>query len=77
MCPGQGWDRALLDRHAADMAMLCERLRSETLDAAVELAALPTAWGYGPVKEAQFRAATARREALLAEVGRAETMQAA
>jgi indolepyruvate ferredoxin oxidoreductase len=71
-------ERALLERHAADMAMLCETLRPETLDAAAELAALPDrVRGYGPVKEAQLRAASVRREALLAEVGRAEAMHAA
>jgi indolepyruvate ferredoxin oxidoreductase len=71
-------ERALLGRHAADMALLCESLRPETVHAAAELAAVPNrVRGYGPVKGAQFRAANVKREALLAEVGRAETMEAA
>jgi hypothetical protein len=38
-------ERALLGRHAADMALLCESLRPETLDAAADLAAVPTECG--------------------------------
>ena len=69
-------ERALLDQYASDMDNL--RLRPDALDHAVELAGLPDrVRGYGPVKEAQFRAAQLRRDALLAALEMPQTAAAA
>ncbi len=56
----------LIRQYEADIDVLVSRLASESHDAAVELASLPsTIRGYGHVKEAQAATAAAERERLL------------
>jgi len=59
-------ERALAAEYERDMRHALDRLRPDTLDAAVALAALPQdIRGFGPVKAASVDAARPRREALL------------
>jgi indolepyruvate ferredoxin oxidoreductase len=62
-------ERALVSQYVADVEMMLERLRPETLDSAVALAELPDMIrGFGPVKEANRAKAAERRGALLARM---------
>jgi len=59
-------ERALAAEYERDVRHALDRLRPETLDAAVELAALPQGIrGFGPVKTASLEAMRPRRQALL------------
>ncbi|HRP98265.1 MAG TPA: 2-oxoacid:acceptor oxidoreductase family protein, partial [Rhodocyclaceae bacterium] len=58
---------ALADDYAATLTELCARLRADTLELAVEIAALPERIrGFGHVRERDVRAAQARQRELLA-----------
>ena len=62
-------ERTLAAEYERDMRHALDRLRPDTLDAAVALAALPQdIRGFGPVKAASLDAARPRREALLARL---------
>ena len=62
-------ERALAAEYERDVRHALDRLRLDTIDAAVALAALPQdIRGFGPVKAASLDAARPRREALLARL---------
>ncbi|HHX90577.1 MAG TPA: indolepyruvate ferredoxin oxidoreductase family protein, partial [Paracoccus sp.] len=62
-------ERALIAQYEADMADLLPRLTQANRDAVLELALLPLSIrGFGPVKEANAKAAARRREELLAAI---------
>jgi len=62
-------ERALIAQYEADMADLLPRVTPENRDLVLELALLPLSIrGFGPVKEANARAAGKRREELLAAI---------
>jgi indolepyruvate ferredoxin oxidoreductase len=59
-------ERTLAAEYERDVRRAFDRLRPDTLDAAVELAALPQdIRGFGPIKAASLEAAQPRRQALL------------
>ena len=56
-------------QYEADLRLVSKELRTDNLDSAVAIAALPDMIrGFGPVKEANRAKAMARRETLLAEL---------
>ena len=60
------WERGLVKQYEADLRTVLGGLRAETLDTAILLADLPDSIrGFGPVKEANYKAAMQRRETLL------------
>jgi indolepyruvate ferredoxin oxidoreductase len=60
-------ERALIEQYIADLRAALATLRPETLETAVNLAALPdTIRGFGPVKDNARTKAQARRTELLA-----------
>lgn len=62
-------ERGMIAQYEADMVQALDGLRADTLDAAVALAELPQQIrGFGPVKEAAWREAQAKREGLLARL---------
>jgi len=62
-------ERALIAQYEADMADILPRVTSENRDTVIELALLPLSIrGFGPVKEANEKAAAKRREELLAAI---------
>ena len=63
------WEHALISQYIADLRTAMAALRSDTLETAISLAALPDQIrGFGPVKEANRDKATAQRTALLAQL---------
>ena len=71
-------ERALAAEYERDIRHVLERLRPDTLDAAIVLAALPQdIRGFGPVKAASLDAARPRREALLTQISSAPLAVAA
>ncbi len=71
-------ERGLIKRYEADIDEVLARFSPETADAAVALAELPLQIrGFGPVKEANAKAADARRRELLAALRSGGTVQAA
>ncbi|HEX8961850.1 MAG TPA: indolepyruvate ferredoxin oxidoreductase family protein [Rhodocyclaceae bacterium] len=68
--PERRMERQLLSEYEADITALLPKLSPATLDAAVELAALPeTIRGFGPVKAKAAAAAAVRRSQLRAALG--------
>ena len=66
-------ERALVETVLADLAMACERVGTASYGILCEIARLPVdVKGYGPVKEANLKAALARREQLLAQLDTAQ-----
>ena len=62
-------ERALIEQYEADIEEVLPQLSDATRDAVVALAELPLAIrGFGPVKDANARAAAKRREELLASI---------
>ncbi|GGG59386.1 indolepyruvate ferredoxin oxidoreductase [Salipiger pallidus] len=73
-------ERALITQFEADMSEVLPQVTAQTLEAAIALAELPLSIrGFGPVKEANQREASKRREELLAVIrsGGAPLSQAA
>ncbi len=69
-------ERALIAQYETDMNRVLPALDGQTRDAILELALLPLSIrGFGPVKEANARAAAARRAELLAEIENGGTPQ--
>lgn len=63
------WERALIGQYVSDLRNAMAALRSDTLETAISLAALPDQIrGFGPVKEANRVKAEARRAMLLAQL---------
>jgi len=61
----RAWERELIGLYEADMREILAGLRPETLDTAILLADLPDSIrGFGPVKEANYKTAMQRRDAL-------------
>jgi len=70
-------ERALIAQYEGDMAAALPRLTDATRDAVLELALLPLSIrGFGPVKEANARAAARRRDELLALIAGGGTPRA-
>ena len=62
-------ERALIKQYERDMVEVFDKVKPETMEAAVALAALPLEIrGYGPVKEASEAKAAKRREELLSVI---------
>jgi indolepyruvate ferredoxin oxidoreductase len=70
-------ERALIGEYEADMTRLLPALTPQTRDLVMELALLPLSIrGFGPVKEANAKAAAQRRAELLDQIARGGTPQA-
>lgn len=64
-------ERALITQYEADMSDVLARVTAENRDQVLELALLPLSIrGFGPVKEANAKAAARRREELLAAIAK-------
>jgi len=71
-------ERALIEQYAGDLRAALAVLRHDTLDVAVALAELPDMIrGYGPVKQANWVKAEAKRQELLARLAPAPVAMAA
>ncbi len=67
------WERALIGEYMADIRMVLQALRPETVETAIAIAELPDMIrGFGPVKEANRAKAMERRKTLLAKLNAPE-----